>query len=151
MSFAGQSGQCGNVLWVRLHVCIHLHLSACFFGCLWGLWSYTCTALCVCACMLYIFKAIWMCVCISMCVSCVCQEHCYNSLWLRAEALAANAVGLAGLSRALKQLCRSARLRWWLRARLCVTLKSYSTELLTGRPPAWKQDSVTMSYCWQPS
>jgi len=50
--------------------------------------------------------------------------------------LAGRAVSLAGLSRALKQLCSSARLLWWLWARLHVTLRKYSRKLLTGRPPA---------------
>lgn len=58
--------------------------------------------------------------------------------------LAGRVVGLAGLSRTLKQLCSSDWLLWWLWARVHVTWGKYSQELLTGRPPAVK---TAQYYC----
>lgn len=148
--------------WLCAYICIHLHASILyFFSCLRvciGLWLYTHAPLCV----------PHMCapVCIHRVLYCTCFSYphvrfrfsmCVSGAWVVTHSdcelrpLAGEAVGLAGLSRALKQLCSSARLRWWWRARLHVTLKRYSRELLTGRAPAGKQGSVIIvSYCWQP-
>lgn len=93
----------------------------------------------------YMFKVICMCVCVCFYYHvCVRSMGC-NSLWLQPRPLAGKAVGLAGLSRALKQLCSLARLRWWLQARLPVRLKRYSRELLTERRP-W-DNMRTLSSC----
>lgn len=94
---------------------------------------------------LYTLSYVLMCFCISMCVSgawVITHSDCEQ------RPLAGKTVGLAGLRRALKQLCSAAQLHWWLQAHLSVTLKRHSRELLIGRPQAKKQHPI-MSYCWQ--
>lgn len=134
--------------YVAVFGCMHLHSSACwqyfFLKACNSVYSGTLCAPSACPQHYTCLKLAHICVSISMCVW---SMGC-NSLWLQPRPLAGKAVGLAGLNRALK-LCSSAWLGWWLRARLHVRLKRYSREL-TERPPAWKQDSVIMSYYWQP-
>lgn len=124
------------------YICIRLHACRQYF-----FFTLCAPSMHAPACLHTVHVEICMCVSVWACVSgawAVTHSDCEQ------RPLAGKAVGLAGLSRALEQLCSSARLRWWLTARLHVTPKRHSRELLTGRPPAWTQDKVFMSHCWQP-
>lgn len=127
---------------------VSLYMSACSF---FHVCTYMCMCLhayCICLCW-FTYCTPNLCICthadvLHVCklFACVFLLACVLRTWVvthsdcESRPLAVRAVRLAGLSRALKQLCSSARLRCRLWARLHVTLKRYSRELLTGRPPA---------------
>lgn len=119
-------------------LCLHAYICS---------WLYTCTPQCVSrvrvpACLHAVhISFLYVCFWVSVCVS---EAWVVSHSDCKPRPLAGKTVGLAGLSRALKLLYCSAQLHWWLQASCHFTLKRYSRELVSGRPPAKNR---TMSSC----